>query len=95
MLEVGHMTPLASCPRATLAAIRGIFTDIDETLSTHGQLTAEAYAALDALKKAGLLVIPVTGRPAGWCDHIARFWPVDAVIGENGVFSMLHVAMAG
>jgi hydroxymethylpyrimidine pyrophosphatase-like HAD family hydrolase len=31
-------------------------------------------------------VIPVTGRPAGWCDLIARFWPVDAVIGENGAF---------
>jgi hypothetical protein len=30
----------------------------------------------------------VTGRPAGWCDHIARFWPVDAVVGENGAFWM-------
>ena len=29
-------------------------------------------------------MIPVTGRPAGWCDHIARMWPVDAVVGENG-----------
>ena len=28
----------------------------------------------------------MTGRPAGWCDMIARFWPVDAVIGENGAF---------
>ncbi|MBS0223105.1 MAG: HAD-IIB family hydrolase [Proteobacteria bacterium] len=89
------MTPLASCPRAILVAIRGIFTDIDETMSTHGQLTAEAYAALGALKKAGLLVVPVTGRPAGWCDHIARFWPVDAVVGENGAFWMWHDAKAG
>jgi HAD superfamily hydrolase (TIGR01484 family) len=73
-----------------LARIRGVFTDIDETVSTAGHLTGEAYAALEALKEAGLLVVPVTGRPAGWCDHIARFWPVDAVIGENGAFWMWH-----
>lgn len=60
--------------------------DIDDTLSTHGKLTAEAYSALWKLKAAGLVVVPVTGRPAGWCDHIARFWPVDAVVGENGAF---------
>jgi len=84
------MTPLASCPQAVLAAIRGVLTDIDETVSTAGHLTAEAYGALEALKKAGLLVVPVTGRPAGWCDHIARFWPVDAVVGENGAFWMWH-----
>jgi HAD superfamily hydrolase (TIGR01484 family) len=73
-----------------LAAIRGVLTDIDETVSTAGHLTAEAYGALAALKNAGFLVIPVTGRPAGWCDHIARFWPVDAVVGENGAFWMWH-----
>lgn len=95
MLEVVRMTPLASCPTDVLAAVRGLLTDIDETLSTRGQLTAEAYAALAALKQAGLLVIPVTGRPAGWCDHIARFWPVDAVIGENGAFWMWHDTKAG
>ena len=84
------MTPLSACPRATLAALKGVLTDIDETVSTDGHLTAEAYGALTALKKAGLLVIPVTGRPAGWCDMIARFWPVDAVVGENGAFWMWH-----
>ena len=29
-------------------------------------------------------VVPITGRPAGWCDHIARMWPVDGIVGENG-----------
>src|SRR3979490_2820427 len=82
------MMPLAECPRETLAAIEGVLTDLDETVSSHGRLSAEAYGALEALKKAGLRVIPVTGRPAGWCDHIARFWPVDAVVGENGAFWM-------
>jgi hypothetical protein len=66
--------------------IRGVFCDIDDTITTDGRLTPEAYAALDALKSAGKLVIPITGRPAGWCDHIARMWPVDAVVGENGAF---------
>jgi hypothetical protein len=89
-----RMKPLADCPRATLGAIRGVLTDIDETVSTAGHLTAEAYAAMAALKNAGLLVIPVTGRPAGWCDLIARFWPVDAVVGENGAFWMWHDAKA-
>lgn len=68
------------------ADIGFLLFDIDETLTTHGQLTAEAYAALGRAKAAGLVLIPVTGRPAGWCDHIARMWPVDAVVGENGAF---------
>lgn len=70
-----------------LREIRVVCLDIDDTLSTHGKLTSEAYQALWSLKNAGFGVVPVTGRPAGWCDHIARFWPVDAVIGENGAFT--------
>ena len=66
--------------------IRGLFFDIDDTLTTDGQLTAEAYAALARWHNSGRLAIPITGRPAGWCDHIARMWPVDAVVGENGAF---------
>jgi HAD superfamily hydrolase (TIGR01484 family) len=88
------MRPLASMPDATRRAIRGVLTDIDETLSTHGRLTAEAYSALERLHKAGKLVIPITGRPAGWCDHIARFWPVDGVVGENGALYMRYDAAA-
>ncbi len=82
------VTPLAAFPAADRRLIRGVFTDIDETLTTDSSLTAAAYAALESLKAAGLLVVPVTGRPAGWCDHIARMWPVDAVVGENGAFWM-------
>lgn len=66
--------------------IRGIFTDIDDTLTLHGKLPESTYRALWAAQKAGLRVIPITGRPAGWVDHLARMWPVDAVIGENGAF---------
>ena len=66
--------------------IRGLLFDIDDTLTTDGRLRAEAYVAMECLKRAGKLVVPITGRPAGWCDQIARMWPVDAVIGENGAF---------
>jgi hypothetical protein len=84
------MQPIMAMPRETRRAIRGVLADIDDTLSTHGRLTAQAYAALERLSAAGRLVIPITGRPAGWCDHIARMWPVDAVVGENGAFYMRY-----
>ncbi len=69
-----------------LKKIKGVCLDVDDTLSTNGKLTAEAYSALWALYKSGIATVVVTGRCAGWCDHIARFWPVDAVVGENGAF---------
>jgi HAD superfamily hydrolase (TIGR01484 family) len=78
------MKPLSELRDA--GRLRGLLFDIDDTLTTDGRLTAEAYGALAALKRAGRIVVPVTGRPAGWCDHIARMWPVDAVVGENGAF---------
>src|SRR6202163_5065090 len=84
------MRPLAAMPVAPRAAMRGVLADIDDTLSTAGKITAEAYAAMENLHAAGLLLIPITGRPAGWCDHIARMWPVDAVVGENGALYMRH-----
>ncbi len=89
------LAPLESMPAAQRQAVRGVLTDIDDTLTTHGKLTAEAYGALERLRAAGLLVIPVTGRPAGWCDHIARMWPVDAVIGENGALAMRYDQPSG
>ena len=80
------MQPLAAFPRSARARIRGVLCDIDDTITTDGRMTAAAYAAMEKLQRAGMLVIPITGRPAGWCDHIARMWPVDAVVGENGAF---------
>jgi len=84
--------PLNEFPVEERGRIRGVLTDIDDTLTSHGRLFAASYGALERLQKAGLLVIPVTGRPAGWCDHIARMWPVDAVVGENGAFWFRHDA---
>ena len=84
------MKPLAALPDLARQDIRCVLTDIDDTLSTRGRITAETYSAMEDLHAAGYLVIPVTGRPAGWCDHIARMWPVDAIVGENGALYMRH-----
>jgi hypothetical protein len=77
---------LAELPPELRRRIRFVLTDIDDTLTSGGRLEAAAYDALEHLAQSGRHVVPVTGRPAGWCDMIARFWPVDAVIGENGAF---------
>lgn len=75
---------MAQAATEDLAQIRFVLTDMDETLTYRGRLSAATYAALERLQTAGLMVIPVTAAPAGWCDQMARMWPVDAVIGENG-----------
>lgn len=81
------LKPFGDCPPEVLGGIRYLLTDIDDTLTEHGRLHAGTLAALERLAEAGIAVIPVTGGCAGWCDHIARAWPVAAVIGENGAFS--------
>jgi HAD superfamily hydrolase (TIGR01484 family) len=80
------MRPIAEMPDSTAARIGVVFTDIDDTLTTHGRMPACAYQALEDLTNAGIKVAPITGRPAGWCDMIARMWPVAGVVGENGAF---------
>jgi len=80
------MRPLAELEDGTLSEVQVVLTDIDGTLTSEGQLHAEPYAALQELSRAGFAVVPITGRPAGWCDMIARFWPVAGVVGENGAF---------
>ena len=86
------MQPLADWPEKDRRAIVGVFTDIDDTLTTGGAITPDALQALGALKAAGLHVIPITGRPIGWSEPFARGdanrgiapWPVDAIVAENG-----------
>jgi HAD superfamily hydrolase (TIGR01484 family) len=77
---------IQTMPFKVAKSIIGVFFDIDDTLTTSGKIPAVSYGALWDLKDAGLRVVPLTGRPAGWCDHIARMWPVDGIVGENGAF---------
>lgn len=86
------MIPLTQWPLAQRRSIVGVFTDIDDTLTTDQAITPDALQALAALKAAGLVVIPITGRPIGWCEPHALgdatrglpAWPVDALVAENG-----------
>jgi HAD superfamily hydrolase (TIGR01484 family) len=80
--------------------IRGVFTDIDDTLTHGGHITPEALQALGALKAAGLAVIPITGRPIGWCAPFMAgspgpAWPVDAMVAENGAVAWVPGATQG
>lgn len=86
-----HFPPasaLADWPLADRARIRGVLTDIDDTLTTDGAITPDALAALHALRAAGLPVFAITGRPAGWSEPFALAWPVDAIVAENGAVAL-------
>ena len=80
------MKPFRSFPQQIKKNIHYVLTDIDDTLSLSGKLTAAAFTAMERLADNNIQVVPITGRPAGWCDHIARMWPVAGVVGENGAF---------
>jgi len=80
---------LGDWPVMARRALVGLFTDIDDTLTTDGAITADALQALEALRAAGLRVIPITGRPVGWSEPFAATWPVDAIVAENGAVALV------
>lgn len=81
------MKPWASAPRSALRRVRALFTDLDDTLTSDGRVTLDAFRALWTAWESRILpVTVVTGRPAGWCDHLVRMWPIRGVVGENGAF---------
>jgi HAD superfamily hydrolase (TIGR01484 family) len=87
--------PLATWPLAARRGIAGLFTDIDDTLTTEGAITADALQALARLRAAGLHVVPVTGRPVGWSEPFALAWPVDAIVAENGAVALVPDGRGG
>ncbi len=84
------MQPLSDWPLEARRGLVGVFTDIDDTLTTHGSITPDALQALADLRDCGLQVIPVTGRHVGWClpflqgNGTQAGWPVHAMVAENG-----------
>ncbi|HEX7476314.1 MAG TPA: HAD-IIB family hydrolase [Polyangiales bacterium] len=78
------MRPIAEIDPQACRALQGVVFDVDDTLTRGGRLEAEAYAALWALQRAGLLLVAVTGRPIGFAELMARQWPVNLAVGENG-----------
>ena len=90
MSKPARPAPLARLPAAAAHAVRGVLTDIDDTLTTDGAITPDALAALRALRAAGLHVIAITGRPMGWSEPFARDWPLDAIVAENGAVALFR-----
>jgi len=84
------MTPLQHWPANERRELVGVFTDIDDTLTTDGAITPDALAALHGLKAGGLSVVAITGRPIGWCEPFAQTWPVDALVAENGAVAFVR-----
>ncbi len=80
------MKSLEKLPAQLRKQIRYVLTDIDDTLTVNGRLPSVVFVSMERLRDVGIRSIPITGRPAGWCDHIARMWPVDGLVGENGAF---------
>jgi len=84
------LQPLRAWPAHARRRLLGVFSDIDDTLTTEGAITADALAALARLRAAGLHVIPITGRPVGWSEPFALAWPVDAIVAENGAVALVR-----
>jgi HAD superfamily hydrolase (TIGR01484 family) len=89
------MRPLSNWPLEYRRCIIGVFTDIDDTLTTDGAITLDALQALHDLKAAGLHVIAITGRPVGWSEQFALTWPVDAIVAENGAVALQNISKIG
>ena len=83
------MQPLSHWPAEHRRGVIGVFTDIDDTLTTDGAITSDALQALGQLRDAGLPLVAITGRPVGWSEPFARRWPVDAIVAENGAVALL------
>jgi len=79
-----QMRMLATADDSEFKNIRYVLTDMDETLTYQGRLSAHSYDALERLQRSNFMVLVVTAAPAGWCDQMARMWPIDGVISENG-----------
>ena len=81
------MRPIEQMPPEVSRHIDTVFSDIDDTLTLSGLIPEQAFSALWQARRAGVRVVLITGRPAGWCDHLARMWPISGVIGENGALA--------
>jgi hydroxymethylpyrimidine pyrophosphatase-like HAD family hydrolase len=67
-----------------LRGLRGVLTDIDDTLTCDGAIEPVALAALQRVCVGGGRVSPTPGRPAGWSEPCVIGWPLQAVVAENG-----------
>ena len=64
--------------------VRALFSDVDGTMTTGDRIEASTYEALERLGEAGIPVIMVTGRPAGFGHAFMKTTPILACVAENG-----------
>ena len=86
----GAPRPLAEWPPSARAAIGGVMTDIDDTLTHEGAIQPQALDALHQLAASGVPVVAITGRPLGWSQAFAAAWPVAAIVAENGAVALIR-----
>ena len=84
--EFPKLQPFATMPGPTLAGLRVLAADIDDTITAGGKLPARTIELFEKLEAVGLAVALVTGRSAGWAQALAGYLPaVRVVVGENGL----------
>lgn len=94
-MSLEKLLPLSQWPRPAAGQLLGVLTDIDDTLTTEGEVPEHVVASMAALRAAGLKIVPITGRPVGWSEPFAKAWPVDAIVAENGAVALRRNADGG
>lgn len=64
--------------------VRALLSDVDGTMTSDGRIESETFAAIERLSAAGIAVVPVTGRSAGFGHTLLSTMPAPAVVAENG-----------
>jgi HAD superfamily hydrolase (TIGR01484 family) len=82
--------PASLFPADRARSLSGVLFDLDDTVLDHGRLSVMALDALYRLADAGLILLGVTGRPAGWGQVMARQWPVSGMLTENGIIALVQ-----
>src|SRR5580692_11564998 len=88
--QVARMQSLSALTSSEARRLKGLLFDLDDTLLTHGRLTRPAYDALWDMHDAGLELVAVTGRPSGWGEVLARQWPIEGCVTENGAIAIVR-----
>ncbi|HZJ88546.1 MAG TPA: haloacid dehalogenase, partial [Sphaerochaeta sp.] len=62
------MKDLSALTAQEAKAVTFLLTDVDDTITSDGELRPVALAALYRLREAGIRTILITGGSAGWGD---------------------------
>ncbi|TAD74971.1 MAG: HAD family phosphatase [Oscillatoriales cyanobacterium] len=79
-----RLLPTAAISPGSLPRPQAIATDMDGTLTRSGRFSRELLADLERLQAAGIPLLIVTGRSAGWVSGLVEYLPIAGAIAENG-----------